>query len=88
MTSYWRVFGTCRIPKPGRDKLFTCPTSRHIIVMSNNHMYSLNVYDRNGLPCSPVSLEQSLSSIVQHSSLAPSVNDGKYPLHFLLKCKM
>ena len=76
MTSYWRVFGTCRIPKPGRDKLFTCVSSKHILVISNNHMYKLNVYDSEGLPSSPVSLEKALDEIHQHSLRPHYIQDG------------
>ena len=63
MTSYWRVFGTCRIPLSGRDKLFTCPTSKHIVVLVRNLIYTLYVYDNDGIPSSPESIEKALSQI-------------------------
>lgn len=43
MNQYKKIFGTCRIPQPKRDLLTFNPDSKHIVVVSNNHV-SLYIY--------------------------------------------
>lgn len=38
MNQYKKVFGTCRIPGVKRDSLQYHPTSKHIVVVHNNHV--------------------------------------------------
>lgn len=38
MAQYTKIFGTCRIPGLTRDTLSYNTSSKHIIVMHNNHV--------------------------------------------------
>lgn len=38
MNQYNKIYGTCRIPRSGRDELKFNPDSKHIIVVRNNNV--------------------------------------------------
>lgn len=38
MQQYYKIFGTCRIPRPQRDQLTFNRESKHIIIIHNNHV--------------------------------------------------
>lgn len=65
------LFGTTRIPKRGGDELVTSPTSQHVVVMRNGHLYCVEVQQANGLPTNPDQLYSALSAITNDSSPPP-----------------
>ncbi|XP_043555251.1 carnitine O-palmitoyltransferase 2, mitochondrial [Chiloscyllium plagiosum] len=48
MSQYYRLFNSTRIPRPGRDELFTDESAKHLLVMRNGHFYTFDVIDRDG----------------------------------------
>ena len=52
MSQYPWLFGTSRQAKAGGDVLFTNPDSRHIAVLCNNNVFSLDVLSPEGEPIS------------------------------------
>ena len=71
MSQYYRVFGTTRVPGRGRDELVYAPASRHIVVMRNNHVYSVEVQREDGLPTDPHDLYSTLTAILHDPSPPP-----------------
>jgi len=67
MSQYLRLFRTARLPKPGRDECVTASDSKHIVVISNHHYYSLSVLSENGEPRSESEILSSLNAIVAES---------------------
>ncbi|KAL6040289.1 carnitine O-acetyltransferase yat1 [Balamuthia mandrillaris] len=68
MYQYSQLFGTTRIPVPGRDALRSYPSSRHIVVLSNNHFYKVDILDVNGQPISQASIASQLNHIASSST--------------------
>ncbi|XP_072051499.1 carnitine O-acetyltransferase-like [Amphiura filiformis] len=54
MMQYQALFHSCRVPDVKKDSLFfeheSLTASRHIIVVSNNQFYAVDVLDKNGTP--------------------------------------
>jgi hypothetical protein len=51
MFQFYRLFGTTRIPRLGRDETFTFPSlspSKHIVVLFNNHFFKVDVLTSSG----------------------------------------
>ena len=48
MVQYKRLFYSTRIPKKDKDELVSFPSSRHILVLRNQHMYLVPVQEPNG----------------------------------------
>ena len=71
MSQYRNLFGTTRVPKRGRDEIVSVPTSRHIVVMRNSHMYCVDVQQSNGLPTDPDQLYSTLTAIASDPSPPP-----------------
>lgn len=67
MTQYRNFFGTARVPQQGRDQLWKYIGSKHIVVLSNNQFYKLDIIDGNNLPLAPQVLENSLKRITEDS---------------------
>ncbi|TFY56886.1 hypothetical protein EVG20_g8755 [Dentipellis fragilis] len=68
-----RLFGICRIPKPGCDTLSPLPPSssadaRNIIVMAHDWFYTLEVYDESWKAHGAEEIEKRLSQIVDDVS--------------------
>jgi carnitine O-acetyltransferase len=66
MTQFGRLFGTCRIPHAGRDKLLTFADSKHIVVACGGCFFALNVIDGNGGVLSHEHITAALQSVVAH----------------------
>ena len=71
MSQYSRLFGTTRIPKCKQDELMVSPSSQHVVVMRNGHLYAVEVQQANGLPVHPDQLHTTLSAIVNDCLPAP-----------------
>ncbi|XP_046905849.1 carnitine O-palmitoyltransferase 2, mitochondrial [Hypomesus transpacificus] len=78
MSQYFRLFNSTRIPKKGRDELFTDPKGRHLLVIRKGHMYVFDVVDPNGNPVKPAEIQSHLKYILSDQTPAPA-----YPLGFL-----
>lgn len=73
MKQFYRILGCCRIPGDKRDGVLIHPggkpdSPRHITVIRNGHIYSLDVYETNGRPLSAGQLYQQLQKIANLSS--------------------
>ncbi|XP_069575807.1 carnitine O-palmitoyltransferase 2, mitochondrial [Brachyistius frenatus] len=70
MSQYFRLFNSTRIPKRGRDELFTDEKGRHLLVMRKGHMYVLDVVDRDGNLVEPAEIQSHLKYILSDSTPA------------------
>lgn len=76
MTQYYKILSSCRVPLPGRDAVrqFSSDNAKHIVVIHNNHFFSVDVYSKNGEQLSQDQLYQQLRSVIERSpTLAPPV---------------
>ncbi|XP_028666703.1 carnitine O-palmitoyltransferase 2, mitochondrial [Erpetoichthys calabaricus] len=64
MSQYFRLFNSTRIPKKGRDELFTDPTAKHVLVLRKGHMYIFDVLDRDGNLLKPTKIHAHLKFIL------------------------
>lgn len=71
MSQYSRMFNTTRIPKPGRDKLFTDDTGRHVLVMRKGNMYVFDVEDMDGNLVKPAEIQSHLQYILSRAAPVP-----------------
>lgn len=78
MSQYFRLFNSSRLPKKGRDELFTEPKGRHLLVMRKGHMYVFDVVDRDGNLVNPAEIHSHLKHILSDQTTAPA-----FPLGFL-----
>ncbi|KAI0233419.1 Carnitine O-acetyltransferase [Lamellibrachia satsuma] len=76
MSQYYKILNSCRVPLPGRDavKQYTSQDGKHIVVIHNNHFFSVDVYGKNGEQLSRDQLYQQLCWVVEQShTQAPPV---------------
>nr|XP_022914216.1 carnitine O-acetyltransferase-like isoform X1 [Onthophagus taurus] len=74
MNQYKQVIGTCRIPGLKRDKLEYYPTSKHVVVMHNNHFFKVHLFGDNNQLISENQLLQQLHDIMEQSvATAPPI---------------
>ncbi|MBN3302245.1 CPT2 palmitoyltransferase, partial [Amia calva] len=78
MSQYFRLFNSTRIPRPGRDELFTDSRGRHLLVMRKGHMYVFDVLDHDGNPVQPADIHAHLKFILSDATPPPAL-----PLGFL-----
>ncbi|XP_077439893.1 carnitine O-palmitoyltransferase 2, mitochondrial isoform X2 [Vanacampus margaritifer] len=71
MSQYFRLFNSTRIPRPGRDQLFTDPAGRHLLVMRKGNMYVFDVLDGAGNMLPPAQIRDNLSCILSDDAPAP-----------------
>ncbi|KAK6308785.1 hypothetical protein J4Q44_G00202480 [Coregonus suidteri] len=64
MSQYFRLFNATRIPKQGKDELFTDPKGRHLLVMRQGNMYVFDVMDRDGNLVKPGEIQAHLKHIL------------------------
>ncbi|CAC5425186.1 CPT2 [Mytilus coruscus] len=76
MSQYFRLFNSTRIPKHGKDELFTDETAKHILVMRNGNYYIFDVIDRDGMVLAPDVIMAHLNYILQDSRPAPEYPVG------------
>lgn len=67
MSQYNKVFGTCRIPNPKKDKLVYNPSSKHIVVMHNNCVYKLELWTYSSETVSEEDIYTALKKVVSMS---------------------
>ncbi|KAM9386335.1 carnitine O-palmitoyltransferase 2, mitochondrial [Pholidichthys leucotaenia] len=72
MSQYFRLFNSTRIPKRGRDELFTDETGRHLLVMRKGHMYVFDVVDRDGNLVKPAEIQSHLKYILSDPAPVPA----------------
>ena len=80
-----KVFNTCRIPQPHCDSLSPqpppdVPNARKILVMVNDWIYAVEVYDENRKPYSVDDIEQRLRSVVQDAARRKQAGEKAVPV--------
>jgi len=48
MSQFGNLFNSTRIPRPGKDVLWTNPSATHLVVLRKGHFYTLNCVDQSG----------------------------------------
>ncbi|XP_063057359.1 carnitine O-palmitoyltransferase 2, mitochondrial [Engraulis encrasicolus] len=76
MSQYFRLFNSTRIPKPGRDELYTNDKGRHLMVMRKGHVYVFDVVDADGNLLSPAEIQAHLKHILSDESPAAAFPVG------------
>eukprot|EP00064_Thunnus_orientalis_P003603 superscaffoldBa00000302_g3613 len=72
MSQYFRLFNSTRIPKRGRDELFTDEKGRHLLVMRKGNMYVFDIVDRDGNLVKPAEIQSHLKHILSDPTPAPA----------------
>uniref|UniRef100_A0A3Q4BHM0 Carnitine O-palmitoyltransferase 2, mitochondrial n=1 Tax=Mola mola TaxID=94237 RepID=A0A3Q4BHM0_MOLML len=72
MSQYFRLFNSTRIPRRGRDELFTDEKERHVLVMRKGNMYVFDVVDRDGNLVKPAEIQSHLKYILSDPTPAPA----------------
>ncbi|KAH8376863.1 hypothetical protein KR093_001780, partial [Drosophila rubida] len=62
-SQFGKVFGTCRIPARGTDRIVYNPCSDYIVVIYKNHFYKMGLYDSDGNLLSSATLAKQLEEI-------------------------
>uniref|UniRef100_A0A915MS74 Choline/carnitine acyltransferase domain-containing protein n=1 Tax=Meloidogyne javanica TaxID=6303 RepID=A0A915MS74_MELJA len=68
MSQYKSLFGGCRIPQRGKDKLALKTDSKHFVVARKGIFYSVYLFDEKGELLSPDNIYSSLHKILNSSS--------------------
>ena len=68
MNNYRLLFNSCQIAKFGKDELREYEGSKHIVVMRNGHIYTMDVIDENG--------EKTIISLIIYSHRYKSIVIG------------
>ncbi|XP_036971126.1 carnitine O-palmitoyltransferase 2, mitochondrial [Acanthopagrus latus] len=76
MSQYFRLFNSTRIPKQGRDELFTDEKGRHLLVMKRGNMYVFDVIDKDGNLAQPAEIQSHLKHILSDTTPAPALPLG------------
>ncbi|KAM6218160.1 carnitine O-palmitoyltransferase 2, mitochondrial [Rhynchocyon petersi] len=74
MSQYFRLFNSTRLPRPGRDELFTDDKARHLLVLRKGHFYVFDVLDKDGNVVSASEIKAHLKYILSDSSPAPELS--------------
>lgn len=64
MSQYFRLFNSTRLPKRGRDELFTDAKGKHVLVMRKGNLYAFDVMDRDGNLLNPAEIHSHLKHIL------------------------
>ncbi|XP_036603371.1 carnitine O-palmitoyltransferase 2, mitochondrial-like [Trichosurus vulpecula] len=78
MSQYVHLFNSSRVPKQGKDKLFSDHSARHLLVMRNGHFYVFNILDPIGNILHPYEIQAHLINILQDGETI-----AEYPLGYL-----
>ncbi|XP_029606432.1 carnitine O-palmitoyltransferase 2, mitochondrial-like isoform X1 [Salmo trutta] len=70
MSQYFHLFNATRIPKQGKDELFTDPKGRHLLVMRQGNTYVFDVIDRDGNLVKPAEIQAHLKYILSDTTPA------------------
>ncbi|XP_071343387.1 carnitine O-palmitoyltransferase 2, mitochondrial [Trachinotus anak] len=72
MSQYFRLFNSTRIPKRGRDELFTDDKGKHLLVMRKGNMYVFDIVDRDGNLVTPAEIQSHFKYILSDPTPAPA----------------
>ncbi|XP_039984001.1 carnitine O-palmitoyltransferase 2, mitochondrial [Xiphias gladius] len=72
MSQYFRLFNSTRIPRCGRDELFTDEKGPHVLVMRKGNMYVFDIVDRDGNLVKPAEIQSHLKYILSDPAPAPA----------------
>lgn len=72
MSQYYHLFNSTRIPRQGRDELFTDENGRHVLVIRKGNMYVFDVVDRDGNLLNPAEIQAHLNYILTDLTPAPA----------------
>ncbi|KAM3619291.1 uncharacterized protein V6R79_005625 [Siganus canaliculatus] len=72
MSQYFRLFNSTRIPKQGRDELFTDDKGKHLLVMRKGNMYVFDIVDKDGNLVKPAEIQSHLEYILSDPTPAPA----------------
>ncbi|XP_020864601.1 carnitine O-palmitoyltransferase 2, mitochondrial-like isoform X1 [Phascolarctos cinereus] len=78
MSQYVHLFNSCRVPKQGKDELFSDHGARHLLVMRNGHFYVFDILDPIGNILHPYEIQAHLINILQDEETV-----AEYPLGYL-----
>uniref|UniRef100_A0A1A7XBF5 Carnitine O-palmitoyltransferase 2, mitochondrial n=1 Tax=Iconisemion striatum TaxID=60296 RepID=A0A1A7XBF5_9TELE len=72
MSQYFRLFNSTRIPKRGRDELFTDEKGRHLLIMRKGNMYVFDIVNTDGNLVKPAEIQSHLKHILLDPTPAPA----------------
>ncbi|XP_034036212.1 carnitine O-palmitoyltransferase 2, mitochondrial [Thalassophryne amazonica] len=72
MSQYFRLFNSTRIPKPGKDELFTDENGRHLLVMRKGNIYVFDIVNQDGNLVKPAEIQSHLKYILSDPTPAPT----------------
>lgn len=72
MSQYFRLFNSTRLPKRGRDELFTDAKGKHLLVMRKGNLYVFDIVDRDGNLVKPAEIHSHLKHILADETPAPA----------------
>lgn len=78
MSQFHNIFNTTRIPRRGRDELFTHEEGRHVVVLRKGNMYVFDVVDGDGSWLKPAEIQAHLEHI-----LADPTPEAAFPVGIL-----
>lgn len=78
MSQYYRLFNSTRIPKKGKDLLFTDASKKHILVLRKGHYFVFPVFDKHGDILPPNTIYSYIDHICKMN-----LNDAEYPIGVL-----
>ncbi|XP_068948848.1 carnitine O-palmitoyltransferase 2, mitochondrial-like [Petaurus breviceps papuanus] len=78
MSQNFRLFGTSRLPKLGRDTLLTDERAKHLLVLRNGNFYIFNILQSNGTMIQTSEIHANLKYILSDKSTMPD-----FPLAYL-----
>ncbi|XP_072462177.1 spermatogenesis-associated protein 9 isoform X2 [Notamacropus eugenii] len=78
MSQYVHLFNSSRVPKEGKDELFSDHSARHLLVMRNGHFYVFDILDPIGNILHPYEIQAHLINILQDGETV-----AEYPLGYL-----
>nr|XP_015925085.1 carnitine O-acetyltransferase isoform X2 [Parasteatoda tepidariorum] len=71
MSQYLKIFSTCRVPNIPKDSLafygMEKDRPKHIVVVHNNHYFSVDVYGNDGKPLNESQLLAQLQKVIEQS---------------------
>ncbi|XP_068446236.1 carnitine O-palmitoyltransferase 2, mitochondrial-like [Clinocottus analis] len=76
MSQFLHLFNTTRIPKRGRDELFTDEKAQHLLVMRKGNMYVFDIVDRDGNLVKPAEIQSHLKYILSDPTPAAAFPVG------------
>ncbi|XP_066478949.1 carnitine O-palmitoyltransferase 2, mitochondrial isoform X1 [Tiliqua scincoides] len=68
MSQYFRLFNSTRLPKQGKDELFTDEKERHLLVLRKGNFYIFDAIDKDGNIVKPSEIHAHLKYILSDNS--------------------